>query len=172
MTFDYYVIFSSLKRHPNSYLVAQKFSVLVIFFDKNGHLRKNVMPSHRRFECCIRPKTACLLWLLKTYIGYKTSFAHNVSLCNSVTFKFWATLVFSRRNGNRQPKRFAFVSNTSQLVGCQIHWLKLFCLLQEIGIESSAAFLKCFSILSFCMPTFLLFWTYPRWPFTPFPDRV
>ena len=35
-TFDYFTIFSSPKRHPNSYLVAQKFSVIAIFLDRNG----------------------------------------------------------------------------------------------------------------------------------------
>ena len=43
------------------------------------------------------------LWVLKTNIGYKGFFffffffflAHNVMLCNSVTFRFWATLELS-----------------------------------------------------------------------------
>ena len=42
-----------------------------------------------------------------------------------------------------------FVSNTSQLIGCQFqyHWLDIF-VLEEIGIESSVAFLKeSFSII-------------------------
>ena len=46
--------------------------------------------------------------LLKTNIRYKTSFAHNVMLCNSVTFQFWATLELFRRHGNHTPKRFDF----------------------------------------------------------------
>ena len=56
-----------------------------------------------------------LLWLLKTQICYKTIFfffvfffffAHNVMLCNSVTFRFWATLELFRRHNNHEPKRF------------------------------------------------------------------
>ena len=29
-------------------------------------------------------------------------------LCNSVTFKFWVTLEYSRHHGNLKPKRFDF----------------------------------------------------------------
>ena len=44
--------------------------------------------------------------------GYKTFvvsfFAHNVTLCNTVTFKYLVILEFSRRHGNLKPKRFDF----------------------------------------------------------------
>ena len=39
-----------------------------------------------------------LLWS-KINIGYETFFAHNVMVCNSVTFKFWATLELFRGHG-------------------------------------------------------------------------
>ena len=35
-------------------------------------------------------------------------FAHNVTFCNSVTFKFWVTLEFSRHHDNLKPQRFDF----------------------------------------------------------------
>ena len=54
----------------------------------------------------------------------------------SVTFKFWVTLKFSRRHCNLKPKRFDFY----------IERLELFGLVEEIGIKSRVAFLKCFSI--------------------------
>ena len=41
MTFGYFAIFSSSKRHPYSYLVAKFVSVIAIFLGRNGHLRKN-----------------------------------------------------------------------------------------------------------------------------------
>ena len=44
-----------------------------------------------------------LLWLLKTNIVYKTFFLHYVTLCNSVTFKFWFTLEFLLRHCNLKP---------------------------------------------------------------------
>ena len=56
---------------------------------------------------------------------------------NSVTFKFWVTLECARRHGNCKPKRFDF---------CIEH--KSIDLLEEIGIKSSVAFLKFFSILA------------------------
>ena len=68
--------------------------------------------------------------------GCKTFFAHNVTFCNSVTFKFWVTLEFLRRHGNLKPKRFDFCFEYKPI-------------LEEIGIESSVAFLKCFSICLF-----------------------
>ena len=43
-------------------------------------------------------------YLPKTHRGYKTFFffffTHNVTLCNTVTFKVWVTLEFSRHHGN------------------------------------------------------------------------
>ena len=42
MTFDYFATFSSSKRHPNSYLVAQKFLVIAMFLGRNGILRKKM----------------------------------------------------------------------------------------------------------------------------------
>ena len=68
---------------------------------------------------------------------------------HSVTFKFWVTLEFSRRHGNLKPKRFDFCIGYKQIdQTCQFRyqWLELFGLLEEIGIKSSVAFLKCFSI--------------------------
>ena len=93
-----------------------------------------------------------LLCMLKMHRGCKTFFAHNVSLCNSVTFKFWVTLEFSRRHGNLMPKRFDFYIKCKPIdrtCPFQYHWLDLFGLLEEIGIESSVAFLKCFSIYKY-----------------------
>ena len=49
-----------------------------------------------------------LLLLMKIHSGFKPFFAHNVTFCKSVIFKFWATLEFSRRHGNLKPKRFDF----------------------------------------------------------------
>ena len=66
-----------------------------------------------------------------------------------MTFKFWVSLVFSRHHGNLKPKRFDFCIKYKPIDRtCQFHyqWLELFGLLEEIGIESSVAFLKCFSI--------------------------
>ena len=77
----------------------------------------------------------------------------------SVTFKFWVTLEFSRHHCNLKPKVLIFVSNTSQLIGRPFHYqrLELFGLLEEIGIKSSVAFFKCFSIClkvqQFCFRT-------------------
>ena len=67
----------------------------------------------------------------------------------TVTFKFWATLEISWRHGNLKPKRFDFFIEYKPLDRtCPFHfqWLKLFGVLEEIGIESSVALLKCFSI--------------------------
>ena len=64
---------------------------------------------------------------------------------NSVTFKFWVTLEFSRRHGNLKTKRFHFISNTSQLIG-PVHFIIWSSGRIKIGIKSSVAFLKCFSI--------------------------
>ena len=50
MTFSHFATFSSSKRHPNRYLVAHNFLVTVIFLGTNGHLRKKLKTSHRRFE--------------------------------------------------------------------------------------------------------------------------
>ena len=68
---------------------------------------------------------------------------------NSVTFKFWVTLAFSRRYGNLKPKRFDFCIEYKQTDWtCPFHYqlLELFGLLEEICIISNVAFLKCFSI--------------------------
>ena len=70
----------------------------------------------------------------------------------SVTFKFWITLEFSRRNCNLKPKRFDFCIEYKRIDRtCPFHYqrLELFCLLEEIGIKSNVAFLKCSSILCF-----------------------
>ena len=67
-------------------------------------------------------------------------FAHNVTVCNSVTSKFFVTLKFSRRHGYLRPKHFDFCIEYKPIDrACQFHyhWLGLFGLLEEIGIESS-----------------------------------
>ena len=67
----------------------------------------------------------------------------------SVTFKFWVTLEFSRRHYNLKPKRFDFcIEYKPTDRTCPFHYqrLQLLGLLEEIGIKSSVAFLKCFSI--------------------------
>ena len=67
----------------------------------------------------------------------------------SVTLKFWVTLEFSRRHCNLKPKRFDFCIEYKPIDRtCPFHYqrLELFGLLEEIGIKSSVAFLKCFSI--------------------------
>ena len=78
-------------------------------------------------------------------IGYKTFFfAHNVTLCNPVTFKVWVTLEFLWHHGNFKPKCFDFCIKYKPIDWtCQFHyhWLDIFGLLEEIGIESSVAFL-------------------------------
>ena len=82
----------------------------------------------------------------------------------SVTFKFWVTLEFSRLHCNLKPKRFDFCIEYKPVDRtCPFHFqrLKLFGLLEETGIKSSVAFLKCFSIyynvLLFCL-SFHCFW--------------
>ena len=68
---------------------------------------------------------------------------------NSVTFKFWVTLEFSRRHGSLKPKRFDFCIQYKPFDRtCLFHYqrLQLFGHLEEIGIKSSVVFLKCFSI--------------------------
>ena len=65
-------------------------------------------------------------------------------------FKCWVTLKCSRCHGNIKPKRFDFCIEykpTDRTCPFHYQWLELFGLLEEIGIESSVAFLKCFSIL-------------------------
>ena len=67
----------------------------------------------------------------------------------SVTFKFWLTLEFSRRHCNLKPKRFDFCIEYKPIDRTySFHYqrLELFGLLEEIGIQSSVVFLKCFSI--------------------------
>ena len=69
----------------------------------------------------------------------------------SVTFKFWFTPEFSRRFCNLKPKRFDFYIEykpTDRTCPFHYQWLELFGLLEEIGIKSSVAFLKYFSIVS------------------------
>ena len=63
MTFDYFT-FSSSKRHPNSYLVAQKvaIAIIAIFWGRNGHLRN--------------------------FFFVFVFLAQNMTLCNFVTFEF------------------------------------------------------------------------------------
>ena len=71
-------------------------------------------------------------------------------LCNSVTFKFWATLELFRRHGNHKPKRFGFgIEHKSNDRAIQFHyqWLEIFGLLEETDIESGVAFLKSLSIV-------------------------
>ena len=67
---------------------------------------------------------------------------------NSVTFKFWVTVAFSRRHGNLKQKRFDFCIEDKPIDRTRPYyqWLELFGLLWEIRIKSSVAFLKCFSI--------------------------
>ena len=68
----------------------------------------------------------------------------------SVTFKFWVTVEFSRRHCNLKPNRFDFcIEYKPTDRTCPFHYqrLELFGLLEEIGIKSSVAFFKCFSIL-------------------------
>ena len=67
----------------------------------------------------------------------------------SVTFEFRVTVEFSRRHCNLKPKCFDFCIEYKPIDRtCPFHYqiLKLFGLLEEIGIKSSVAFLKCFSI--------------------------
>ena len=67
----------------------------------------------------------------------------------SVTFKFWVTLEFSRRHCNLKPNRFDFCIEYKLIDRtCPFHYqrLELYGFLEEIGIKSSVAFLKCFSI--------------------------
>ena len=103
MTFGYFATFSSSKQHPNSYLVAQKVSVIAIFLGRNGHLRKKTKWRHTVHLSVAKglklpDLILSLLWLLKTHRGFM----------NSVTFKFWVTLEFARRHGNLKPKCFDF----------------------------------------------------------------
>ena len=113
------------------------------------------MTSHKRFEHCkakglkLPDLILPLRWLLKTDIGYKTFFVHNVTLCNSVTFKFWVTLELSRRHDNLKPKRFGILCRTQTKLIILELCLQLFGLLEEISIESSDAFLKSFSMHMF-----------------------
>ena len=70
----------------------------------------------------------------------------------SVTLKFLVTLEFSRRHCNLRPKRFDFCIEYKPIHRlCPFHYqrLELFGLLEEIGIKSNVAFLKCFSIVNF-----------------------
>ena len=72
-----------------------------------------------------------------------------------MTFKFCVTLEFSRRHGNLKTKRFAFVIEYKPIDWTWLfhyQWLELFGFLKEIGIKSSVAFLKRFSILSLLHP--------------------
>ena len=64
----------------------------------------------------------------------------------SVTFKFWVTLEFSRRHCNLKPKRIDFCIEYKPVDRTCHQRLDLFGLLEEIGIKSSVAFLKSFSI--------------------------
>ena len=67
----------------------------------------------------------------------------------SMTFKFWVTREFSRRHCNLKPKCFDFSIEYKPIDRtCPFHYqrLELFGFLEEIGIKSSVAFLKCFSI--------------------------
>ena len=64
--------------------------------------------------------------------------------------KFRVTLEFSRRHGNLKPKRFDILYRMQAIDRtCPFHYqcLELFGLLEEICIESSVEFLKCFSII-------------------------
>ena len=64
-----------------------------------------------------------------------------------VTFKFWITLEFSRRHCNLKPNRFDFCIEYKPIDGtCPFHYqrLELYGFLEEIGIKSSVAFVKCF----------------------------
>ena len=72
-------------------------------------------------------------------------------LCNSVTFKFWATLELFRRHGNHKPKRFDFCIEYKLIyrtLTFHYQWLKIFSLLEETDIGSSIAFLKSLSIFA------------------------
>ena len=72
----------------------------------------------------------------------------------SVTFKFWVTLEFLRRHCNLKPKCFDFcIEYKPTDRTCPFYYQRLeLCLLEEIGIKSSVAFLKCISIFqtTFC----------------------
>ena len=81
----------------------------------------------------------------------------------SVTF--WVTLEFSRRHRNLKPKRFAFCIEYKPIDRTclfRYQWLELFDLLEEIGIKSSVAFLKCFSIFTLC---FYIVFVHYLWSF-------
>ena len=70
-----------------------------------------------------------------------------------VPFKFWITLEFSQRHCNRKTKRFDFsieYKPSDRTCPFQYQRLELFGLQEEIGIKSSVAFLKYFSIVILC----------------------
>ena len=82
----------------------------------------------------------------------KLCFAHNVTVCNSVTVEFWVTLEFLQNHGNLKPKHFDFcIKNKPVDWACQFryHWLDIFVLL-EIDIESSVAFFVYVEVLRPC----------------------
>ena len=82
-----------------------------------------------------------------------------MTLCNSVTFKIWVTLEFSQHHGNLKPKRFSFVSNTSQLIGL-VHFIINDCNYLVLWKKlASVAFLKCFSILKRAIYTYVIYKT-------------
>ena len=76
----------------------KKFSVIAIFLD-----------THTQTIWALQKAQHWLIWFCLYFGCWKRifvtkiifGFAHNVNLCNSVTFRFWVTLEFSRRHCNR-----------------------------------------------------------------------
>ena len=75
---------------------------------------------------------------------------------------FCVTLEFSRRHGNLKPKRFDFCIEYKQIDRTSpfhYQWLRLFSLLEEIGIESTVAFFNVFQyILPYLQTTKHIHW--------------
>ena len=129
------------------------FSDIAFFSDRKGHFCKKINDVTQTIWALLKVLNY-LIWFCLYFgcwkrIGVtKPFFAHNVTLCNSVTFKFWVPLEFSRRHGDLKPKRFDFFIHCKPFDRiCPFHyqWLELFGLLEEIYLESSVAFSKCFS---------------------------
>ena len=69
--------------------------------------------------------------------------------CYVWLLNFWVTLEVFRRHGKRQIKHFDFgveYKPNGRTCKFQYQWLEILCRLEEIYIEASVAFLKCFSI--------------------------
>ena len=90
------------------------------------------------------------LLLLKTDIGLKLFYAHNVRHGNSVTFRIWVALESLQYLDNHEPQRFDFcIECTPTDRSCQLyhHQVKIMLMYEGTNNLVSGAFLKCFSIL-------------------------